>query len=205
MATFQTIAGPLGIPALTINGSRFVADVFPSSSAEQALAHVQTVRERYPDASHHCWAYRLHHQKQSRSSDDGEPGGSAGRPILAQIEGHNLFDVVVVITRYFGGTKLGVGGLIRAYGGTAGQALDRAQYLDVQETQPLEIAFAYDATRAIDRVLRDADLTPRDTVFGERVRMRLDVPIDAYASLCESLTQHTAGQVQFLSRVQDPQ
>ena len=204
MATYHTIAEPLHVPASTINGSRFIADIFPAASAAEALAHVETVQHRHPDASHHCWAYRLYEQNQARSSDDGEPGGSAGRPILAQIEGHELFDIVVIVTRYFGGTKLGVGGLIRAYGGTAGKALDRVQRLEIRETQPLEIEFAYDLTKAVDTALREANLRAKNTVFEERVRMSLDVPVESYAHLCESLTQQTAGQVRFLSGSQEP-
>ena len=91
MATYQTIAHAHHAAAITINGSRFLADVRRATSPEDALAEVDSIRQQYPDASHHCWAYRLHTGNLARSSDDGEPGGSAGRPILAQIDGHDLF------------------------------------------------------------------------------------------------------------------
>ena len=197
MATYQTISEAFQASAVTINGSRFIADIFPVSSAEHALTEVDAVRTTFPDASHHCWAYRLRDQGQTRSSDDGEPGGSAGRPILAQIEGHGLFDVVVIITRYFGGTKLGVGGLIRAYGGTAGKALDRVERRDVRETEALDIEFAYDLTKAVETVLRAHQLIPTQTDFEVSVRMRLDVPCESLSGLRDALIHQTAGKIYF--------
>ena len=200
MASYQTIAEPLHVPAETINGSRFITDIYPASSDAQALAAVQRIREQYPDASHHCWAYRLHHQNQIRSSDDGEPGGSAGRPILAQIAGHDLFDIVIVVTRYFGGTKLGVGGLIRAYGGSAGRALDQVKTAEIHETAALEIEFSYDLTKAVDAVLRQYQLAPMNTGFDDRVRMKIHVPIESINELKQALVQQTSGRIQCTSQ-----
>jgi uncharacterized YigZ family protein len=197
MATYQTISESLHVHAITINGSRFIADIFPVSSAEQALTQLQAIRKISPDASHHCWAYRLHSETQTRSSDDGEPGGSAGRPILAQIEGHDLFDVVVIITRYFGGTKLGIGGLIRAYGGTAGKALDRVLRRDVQETEALDIVFVYELTKAVEAVLREHQLTATKTDFDATVRMRLDVPVENLGEFRDALIHQTSGRIHF--------
>ena len=199
MASYQTIAHALHVPALTINGSRFIVDVASVSSAADALAGIEDVRRMWPDASHHCWAYRLRHRAQTRASDDGEPGGSAGRPILAQIEGHDLFDVLVVVTRYFGGTKLGVGGLIRAYGGTAGKALDQIEISAVRETLPLDIVFSYEQTKGVEAVLRAHELTPIQTDFDAQVRMRLDAPIEDLHELRESLIQKTSGRVEFMT------
>ena len=104
---------------------------------EAAFKALKEVQLEFSDARHHCWAFLLHEGERSRSSDDGEPGGSAGRPILAQLVGHELSDLMVVVTRYFGGTKLGVGGLIRAYGGCAGKGLDQAARVEVVETEDL--------------------------------------------------------------------
>ena len=197
MATYRTISRPLHVPAITINGSRFIADLVPITSADQALNQVDAVRKTYPDASHHCWAYRLRNQKQTRASDDGEPGGSAGRPILAQIEGHDFFDVVVIITRYFGGTKLGIGGLIRAYGGTAGKALDQALPRVIQETESLTIEFAYELTKAVEAVLRSHQLTPTRTDFDARVRMQLEIPLEGVDGFRAALVHQTAGRIHF--------
>ncbi len=107
---------------LEVKHSRFVARAAPVASPEEALAYVQAVRD--PQATHNCWAYKL--GPRYRFSDDGEPSGTAGRPILSAIEGQGLDGVVVVVTRYFGGIKLGTGGLVRAYGSAASECLRQA-------------------------------------------------------------------------------
>jgi uncharacterized YigZ family protein len=106
-----------------IKKSRFLAQAAPVTSTEQALAFVQEISD--PTATHNCWAYCI--GQDYRFTDDGEPGGSAGRPILQGIEGQAMDRVVVVVTRWYGGTKLGVGGLVRAYGGTAAECLRSAE------------------------------------------------------------------------------
>jgi len=120
-APLHTLVAPCQ-HAMEIRKSRFLAHAAPVASAEQALAFLRQVST--PSASHNCWAYRI--DADYRSHDDGEPGGSAGRPILQAIDGQGMDRVMVVVTRWFGGIKLGVGGLIRAYGGTAAECLRRA-------------------------------------------------------------------------------
>ncbi|MBT3222948.1 MAG: YigZ family protein, partial [Proteobacteria bacterium] len=137
MATFRTITATIRFRPEPIKGSRFIATATPVASSDEAQRVIADITSEMPDATHHCWGWSLHDPERSRSSDDGEPGGSAGRPILAQIQGHKLTNIVVVVTRYFGGTKLGVGGLIRAYGGAAGMVLDRACVVEVEETTKL--------------------------------------------------------------------
>ena len=121
------------------------------------------------------------------------------RPILAQIEGHELFDVIVIVTRYFGGTKLGVGGLIRAYGGSAGKALDVVVRRDVRETETLIISFDYESTKAVEAVLRAHNLAPTETNFDAQVSMELEVPIEEMEHVRDALIQRTAGKVVFAS------
>ena len=105
-----------------IKGSRFRATVVVVDSLDEAMAQLAAVRAADPDATHHCWAFKLA-SGAVRCSDDGEPSGTAGRPILARLEGSEVVDALVVVTRWYGGTKLGAGGLVRAYGRTAGDAL----------------------------------------------------------------------------------
>jgi len=109
-----------------IRKSRFVAHAAAVDSQQSSLEFYESVAD--PQATHNCWAWRIDYQV--RSSDDGEPGGTAGRPILGVIEGRQLENVMVVVTRYFGGIKLGVGGLARAYSGTAAKCLDRARVIE---------------------------------------------------------------------------
>ena len=115
-----------------IKKSRFMAVAMRAETSVEAMEQIGKVS--LPDATHNCWAYKI--GGEYRFSDDGEPGGSAGRPILAAIEGQELDRVTVVVSRYFGGIKLGVGGLVRAYGGTAAECLRQAQKLEVKTSVP---------------------------------------------------------------------
>lgn len=158
------------------------------------MALIEAVRAEWPDATHHCWAWRLRDGERTRSSDAGEPGGSAGRPILAQIEGHELHDVVVVVSRWFGGTKLGVGGLVRAYGGTAGMALDRAEILEVADTAAIRVEHGYGDTGAIDAVLASEKLERSDAEWGERVGFTVRIPVEDLDRVLGALRDATGGR-----------
>jgi len=186
-----------------IKGSRFIATVAPAASEAEALATVRAVEAELSDARHHCWAYRLRENRRCRSSDAGEPGGSAGRPILAQIEGHDVFDVAVVVTRYFGGVKLGIGGLIRAYGGCAGKALDAADLVTVIATTALQISHAYSDTAAVDAVIGQAALVRRNARYDAQVHLVLDVPSEALEEVQRALIDGTAGRIQLSPALPD--
>ena len=195
MAVVRSIAAAFEFNADPIKGSRFIAIATPADTPDSALAAVEASRLRWPGASHHCWAYALS-SGPTRSSDDGEPGGSAGRPILAQIEGHDLTDVVVVVTRWFGGTKLGVGGLIRAYGGTAGKTLDRCEVVERVPTVPCAIEHAYDDTGLVQGLLAHLGQPVRDTRWGEGVTVLLDVPEDRVEALSTALRDRSSGRLE---------
>ncbi|MEO0601325.1 MAG: YigZ family protein [Myxococcota bacterium] len=188
----KTIASSSLFVADPTKGSRFHASVASCGDATGALAHVEACRARWPDASHHCWAYRLA-GGEGRSADDGEPGGSAGRPILAQIDGHDVVDGVVVVARWFGGTKLGVGGLIRAYGGCAGQALDRAELIAFVPMTELTVTFAHAHTGDIHHVLHVYGVEVVDTAWDDHVTMRLRMPTATAAAVGDALRDRTAG------------
>lgn len=177
-----------------VKGSRFVATVAHVEEEAEATALIEAVRAEWPDATHHCWAWRLRDGERTRSSDAGEPGGSAGRPILAQIEGHELHDVVVVVSRWFGGTKLGVGGLVRAYGGTAGMALDRAEILEVADTAAIRVEHGYGDTGAIDAVLASEKLERSDAEWGERVGFTVRIPVEDLDRVLGALRDATGGR-----------
>jgi len=183
--------------APTVKGSRFVADLAPVTTPEEAEAFVARVRATEPGASHHCWAWRVGRPADRfRSSDDGEPGGSAGRPILMQLEGHGVTDVVCVVTRWFGGTKLGVGGLMRAYGGSAGQALDRAPLCTVIETARLHITCPYQDSGALKGFLAHHGLVPASESYGASIVLEVDVPRQDRLALEAELRDRTAGRVE---------
>lgn len=194
MSHIKTLAGPVDLHADPIKKSRFIGSAAPASSPEAALAHVATVRAAFADAGHHCWAYALADDRE-RCSDDGEPGGSAGRPILAQIRGRDLRDVCVVVTRYFGGVKLGVGGLIRAYGGTAGQTLDQGEVRVVPRTVEMSLSYGYSDTGAVQNVLSARAVEITSTRWGEVVQRGVRVAEAELTDLQEALADATSGRV----------
>ena len=193
MSLHRTLAARTRFTLDPVKGSRFVATLGPASTEDEARALLDGVRAEWPNATHHCWAWRVSDGR-TRSSDDGEPGGSAGRPILAQIEGHALDDTVVVVTRWYGGTKLGVGGLIRAYGGCAGKALDAAEIIETARTVPLIVTHGYADTGAVQAALSAAGLTPKATDFGAEVVVHLAVPEADVDDLARQLVDATGGR-----------
>ncbi|NOY24858.1 MAG: YigZ family protein [Oligoflexia bacterium] len=199
---YRTLASRIEHQPDPVKGSRFIGLAAPVSTEEQAASLLDEARQRWPDTTHHCWAWRLVDER-ARSSDAGEPGGSAGRPILAMIDGHRLHGVAVVVTRWFGGTKLGIGGLIRAYGGCAGQTLDRGQIVARVPTTDLWVEHEYPDTGAVQAVLGSKGIAPRDTSWGVRVRMRLCVPTDQTQDLVDALRNATSGRIQLGDAVSD--
>ena len=193
--SFLTLASPFRYEPDKVKGSRFIADVAPVATEEEAESFLAEVRSTFHDARHHCFAWRLGPEGDvTRASDDGEPAGSAGRPILAQLEGHEVTNVCAVVTRYFGGTKLGVGGLMRAYGGAAGMALDRAELRRVVFTTPLSITFPYSFEGKVKGLLVSHDLTPTESDYGETVSLRLSIPSSRVEGFLAELRDRTAGR-----------
>lgn len=177
-----------------IQGSRFAGWVAPVRTERQALDAIAAARAEWPDASHYTYAWRLregHH----RTFDDGEPGGSAGRPILSMIDGRDVVDVVVIVARWFGGTKLGVGGLIRAYGGCAGRTLDRAEIVEREVEVTMSVVHSYDDTAAVQAAFDALDLSPDQSLYLADVTHRLRVPEPRVPQLHAALQDRTAGRV----------
>lgn len=170
-------------------GSRFLAVVAPVRDVAEALALVDEQLVAHPDASHHCWAYRV--GQEMRSSDDGEPGGSAGRPMLEVILKRDLDACAAVVVRYFGGRKLGVGGLARAYGGAVARCLDRAGVRTVEDMVSVRVRAPFAAVDAVLRELGaaeagfDADGLVATTTLRER-------DLDALVARLDALTRGQA-------------
>ena len=165
------------------NGSRFIAQAYPVESEEEVREIVAALRKEYHDARHHCYAYRLGYLgDRFRANDDGEPSGSAGRPILGQIDAAGLSDVLVVVVRYFGGIKLGIPGLIRAYKTSTADALSQAQVVEKVAGKTFRLHFGYLAMNPVMKVLKDMDLAAKDQDFGLdcalTVRVRLSLEAD---------------------------
>lgn len=161
---------------IKVKGSRFIGEALPVDSVVAAEAALQTIRKREYDATHHCSAWRIDPEgTEFRYSDDGEPSNSAGMPIFRQIEGRELFGTIVVVTRYYGGTKLGTGGLIRAYGEAASLALDEARYCEVIPRTRLTMRFTYDDTSPAMHLIGQYDALIAETRYSEDTAIDVDV------------------------------
>ena len=158
------------------NGSRFIASAWPVESEEEVKAIIDSLKKEYHDARHHCYAYRIGFKGEKwRANDDGEPSGSAGRPILGQIDSAGLSDVLVVVVRYFGGIKLGIPGLIRAYKTSTADALANASAVEKIAGSWFRLQFGYDRMPQVMKVLKDLDLPQRARDFGTECSLEVRV------------------------------
>ncbi len=180
--TYKSIAAPAeGL--FKDNGSRFIALAFPVESEAEVKETVQRLKKEYHDARHHCYAYRLGLDGEPwRANDDGEPSGSAGRPILGQIDSAGLSDILVVVVRYFGGIKLGIPGLIRAYKTSTADALANARVTEKVAGRWYTLHFPYEDLPAVMKLAKDMDLPQRAQSFlaecSLEVRVRLSAEQD---------------------------
>ena len=162
------------------NGSRFIAFAFPVETPDQVKEIVDSLKKEYHDARHHCYAYRLGYLGDTfRANDDGEPSGSAGRPILGQIDSLGLSDILVVVVRYFGGIKLGIPGLIRAYKTSTADALAAATVIEKVAGKNVRLDFDYMAMNAVMKVLKDMGLPQEGQDFGATCSLRTRVRLAA--------------------------
>ena len=159
-------------------GSRFLAFAFPVNSESAIRAHLEDLRREYFDARHHCYAWMLGAEKQRyRAADDGEPAHSAGDPILGQIRSHDITNVLIVVVRYFGGVKLGVGGLITAYREAASDALRSATVIEEEVMASLKFTYPYDRTPDLMRMIKDFGLQVTEQTFGEHCVLHTKVAL----------------------------
>ncbi|WP_430390296.1 IMPACT family protein [Dyella sp. 20L07] len=172
--TLYTLAGACQ-HSEDIKKSRFLAQAAPIQTSEQALAFVRQVGD--PAATHNCWAYRI--GQDYRFNDDGEPGGTAGRPILQAIEGQGIDGAVVVVTRWYGGIKLGAGGLVRAYGGTAAECLRRAERVPIVAMARLGLRCDFAELALLKARLRELEASVTQENFGaDGVELEIQLPAD---------------------------
>ncbi len=147
-------------------GSKFLAFAYPVSHEESIKDHLAALQKQYHDARHHCYAWRLNPEMTHyRVNDDGEPSGSAGKPIYGQIVSRDLTNLLVVVVRYFGGTKLGVGGLIQAYRSAASDALDHTSIIERKVYDKLRLEFTYEQMNVVMKVIKDFELDFEDQEF----------------------------------------
>jgi uncharacterized YigZ family protein len=185
ITSFHTISVP-STGEYKEKGSKFIALAFPVASEDEVKTRLGEVKKKYFDARHHCYAYVLGADKSKfRAYDDGEPTHSAGDPILGQIRSRNLTNVMVIVVRYFGGTKLGVGGLVTAYKTAAEEALNHAQRVEQQIRITIVFEFAYEATPVIMKLVKDFDLAIVTQEFGEACSLKTEVLLSLKDALLE--------------------
>ena len=164
---YVTLAAPARAEPPKTKGSRFIGEAFPVEDEAGVTAHLDAVRKREHAATHHCWAWRCAPDGADwRFSDGGEPSGTAGLPILREIEGRGLAGVLVVVTRYYGGTKLGTGGLARAYAEAAALVLDEAPKRAVVVRVPVRLRFAFPDTSPAMRTVERFDAEVAETAYS---------------------------------------
>lgn len=169
------------------NGSKFLAFAYPVTSEDEIKPLVQQLKKEYFDARHHCYAYRIGHTGSIwRMNDDGEPSSTAGRPIYGQILSSDLSDILIVVVRYFGGIKLGVPGLIRAYKTSTADAIANATIIEKIATTPYRIIFDYLQMNSVMKRLKDMGLTPFNQQFDLNCSLRVDVRLNNTSSFLEA-------------------
>lgn len=178
--------------------SRFIATLEKVETEEEALAFIARMKKQYWDARHNCYAFVTgKNQELQRCSDDGEPNGTAGRPMLDVLLREELHNLVVVVTRYFGGTLLGTGGLVRAYQKAVQEGLSNSVVVEKMEGRILEIATDYNGVGKIQYILGQQGITEMDAVYSDKVELRLMVPVEKLNTLQEAVTEATNGTAVF--------
>ncbi len=181
------VADGAAVAELRQLGSRFIARLAPAADVAAAEAFVAAERKRDPDATHHCFAWRVGRPPAERSSDDGEPAGTAGPPMLSALRGAGVTDVVAVVTRWFGGTKLGKGGLVRAYGGVVRAALEQLPVRTELVRARLALRVPVARIGAVRRLVHPPDVELTGERWGDEVEVELAVVPSRQAALCETL------------------
>ena len=177
--------------------SRFIAALFHVDSEAAAAEFLASIRKKHYDAKHNCSAYIIAGENKApdilHSSDDGEPSGTAGKPIMNVLTGAELKNVILVVTRYFGGTLLGTGGLVRAYTDAAKIAVENADIIIMAEFIRVAVTFDYKNEGAVRRLLDEMGLYPKDTEYSDRVKFSADIPADFKDAFRKRLTEALSG------------
>ena len=178
--------------------SRFIASISPVSSEDEALSFLRAVRGKYKDANHNVYAYRVRDNNITRYNDDGEPGGTAGMPLLDVFIKQDIYDFCCVATRYFGGIQLGAGGLVRAYSRCGVLAIEKSGVGIMRELAVCSVAMPYALYESVKRVLVEKGVRMDGEDFGAEVVLKFALPSEAVAQLRSKVTELTSGTVSII-------
>ncbi len=193
MKEFVTIAGDEYTHENVIEKSRFIASAIRADTAEQAMEFVEQKRKSYYDATHNCYAYIV--GDKAKFSDDGEPQGTAGMPMYECIKANNLDCVCVVVTRYFGGVKLGAGGLVRAYGGAAADVLRKCARVTMRLCRNAEVTVEYSMLKILRKAMSGVAVE-RNAVYADKVTLHYLILSELSHTICNIVSQSTLGKGQ---------
>lgn len=183
-----------GYAEVVVKKSKFIGETFSVRSEEEATRALASVKKKYYDARHHCFAYCLSDENAIRAGDDGEPQGTAGRPMLDVLLGEGMRYTLVVVTRYFGGTLLGTGGLTRAYHDAAKAAIDATEKLQRLSGVECTVTFGYDLIGKFENLLKEKSVNMLDTVYGEKVDFNFVCGKDVADEISKKVTEYTSGE-----------
>lgn len=176
--------------------SRFIANIHPAETEEEALHFLETIRRKYYDARHNCFAYSIGvDMPLLRCSDDGEPNGTAGKPLLEVINGIELRNTIVVVTRYFGGTLLGTGGLVRAYTHAAQSGICNSTIIEKKLAKRFSLTTNYTDAGKVQYILASSDIYVEDTEYTDQVILKVLVPVGEIGALNKKLTEATSARI----------
>ncbi|MFE1950300.1 MULTISPECIES: YigZ family protein [Streptomyces] len=194
---YRTVAHE-GVHETEINRSRFLCALAPAATEEEAQAFVARIRKEHPTATHNCYAYVIGADASvQKASDDGEPGGTAGVPMLQMLTRREMRYVVAVVTRYYGGVKLGAGGLIRAYGGAVGEALDTLGTVTRRRYRLATVTVDHARAGKMENDLRSTGRSVRDVHYGEAVSIEIGLPESDLDQFRAWLADVSAGEAGF--------
>ena len=197
--SYQIPAGNISVEQ-EIKRSRFITSVGRAPDKHRADAFIERIRSTYPDANHHCWAYVAGNPfdtVQIGMSDDGEPQGTAGKPMLSILQHRKIGEIVAVVTRYFGGIKLGTGGLVRAYSSSVQMALQKLPLRTFVALATAQITLTYPCEDRIRRLLEKMQISIKDVIYEDRVVLTVEFPANMETDLQRQIGNQTRGEAQF--------
>lgn len=198
---YQTVIKVYGPEEIKEKGSRFISYLYPVASQEEAETIIQKLRKEYHDATHVCFAYRLGEGEEHylRYNDDGEPSGTAGLPIYNEIKSKGYYNVLTAVIRYFGGTKLGTGGLVRAYGGAAARVIGLSEKVTISKTKEISVSFPYDFTGGMMRIIDRYGIEVKERENrADGVHMKLAVPEAILDEVAKAILTESSGRISIL-------
>jgi uncharacterized YigZ family protein len=191
---YYTIEEP-AIAEIKVKGSNFIANAIHSPDSSSALESLKNIRAKHYDATHNCFAYRIGFDGADfRTSDDGEPSGTAGKPIHFMIAKYELSDILVVVTRYFGGTKLGVGGLVRAYSDSAEAVLQNINRKTINRTRAFTVRCEYNDVSLVKKLIEEASVNFSE-IYTDTIEFQANIPLSNADSFKDLIFDRTNGKV----------